>query len=588
MLFEHNPMPMWVYDRETLRFLAVNAAAVAHYGYSRVDFLAMTLKDIRPPEDVPALLKILRKASEGVDRAGVWRHLTKDGRLLRVEITAHALRFADRPAALVLANDVTTRAQAEEELQRTHAELERRVRERAASLWESEARFQAFMDHAPTHVFMKDAKGRFVYANKSFLDYFGRTLTGLLGHDDFSLVERKVAQEFRRFDRQVLRGERCLQRLDTVPRPDGQHDYFMAFKFPWRDARGRRFLGAMAVDITEHMRAEAALRESEERYRRLVEVSPDAILISRDGRYIFANQAAVQIFGAREAADLLGRTAGELFHPDFHPIIADRMRRLRKTMQPAPLIEEKIVRLDGAVRDVEVAATPLSRDGELTTLVVLHDITERRQLEREIVSTIEREQERIGQDLHDGLVQVLAGVKVRAGLLRQKLVARSMPEADDVTTIEALLAGAVDEARTLAHGLHPVRLGALELTAALEELAADSARLFGVTCRWHCSRPIPVGDHAVAHHLFRIAQEAIQNAVKHGHARRIWLALANGDGRLALAIEDNGAGFDPAKPQPTGMGLHNMQTRARLIGGTLDIRRRPRGGMAVTCNLPHR
>lgn len=476
---------------------------------------------------------------------------------------------------------------AEEELQRAHKELERRVRDRAAALWESEARFQAFMDHAPTHVFMKDAKGRFVYANKSFLEFVGRSLAGLLGLDDYALFDRELAATFRRFDREVLRGERGRQCLDTHPRPDGQCDYFVAFKFPWRDASGRKFLGAMTVDITERVRAEVALRESEERYRRLVEVSPDAIIISRENRCIFANRAAIELFGARAQADLLGKSAADLFHPDFHAIIARRMQRLRETMQPAPLLEERIVRLDGAVRDVEVAATPLSDKDGITTLVVLHDITERRQLEREIVFTIEREQERIGQDLHDGLGQVLAGVKVRATLLRQKLAALGLPEAEDVVAMEALLAGAVKDARTLAHGLHPVRLGELELTTALEELAADSARLFGIACRWHCSRLIPVADHSVAHHLFRIAQEAIQNAVKHGQARRVWLALADGDGRLTLAIEDNGAGFDPAHPPPTGMGLHNMHTRARLVGGSLEIRRRPRRGMAVTCSLPH-
>jgi len=588
ILFEHNPMPMWVYDRKTLRFLAANAAAVMHYGYSREEFLAMTLKDIRPPEDVPALLRIVAKATEGVDRAGVWRHLTKDGREIRVEITAHALRFGGRAATLVLANDVTARAKAEEELQRTHEELERRMRDRAASLWESDARFQAFMDHAPTHVFMKDAKGRYVYANKSFQEYVGRSLAGLLGQDDYALFGRNVAKIFRRFDSEVLRGEEARQCLDTIPRADGQNDYFMAFKFPWKDAAGRRFLGAMTVDITERVRAETALRESEEKYRRLVEVSPDAVIISREGQCIFANQAAVDLFGAKEQSDLLGKTQLDLFHPDFHAIIAGRIQRLRETMQAAPLIEEKIVRFDGTIRDVEVAATPLSNQGgEATMLVVLHDITERRQLEREIVFTIEREQERIGQDLHDGLTQVLAGVKVRATLLRQKLKALAMPEADEVEAMEMLLAGAVHEARTLAHGLHPVRLGELELSVALEELATDSARMFGITCRWHCTRLIPVSDHSVAHHLFRIAQEAIQNAVKHGKARRVWLAMANGDGRLRLAIGDDGAGFDPEKVESTGMGLHNMQTRARLIGGTLDIRRRPRSGMEAVCTLPH-
>jgi PAS domain S-box-containing protein len=113
LLFERNPQPMWVYDLDTLAFLAVNQAAIRHYGYSRDEFLSMTLKDIRPPEDIPALLDNVSKVGDGIDNAGVWRHRKKDGTIIDVEITSHALEFAGRRAKLVLANDVTERRRAE-------------------------------------------------------------------------------------------------------------------------------------------------------------------------------------------------------------------------------------------------------------------------------------------------------------------------------------------------------------------------------------------------------------------------------------------------------------------------------------------
>ena len=119
LLFESNPQPMWVYDVETLRFLAVNEAAIRHYGYSRAEFLAMTVKDIRPPEDVPALMDNVANVQGGFDEAGTWRHLKKDGSRIDVEVTSHELVFAGRRAELVLANDVTERKRVERELRRS-------------------------------------------------------------------------------------------------------------------------------------------------------------------------------------------------------------------------------------------------------------------------------------------------------------------------------------------------------------------------------------------------------------------------------------------------------------------------------------
>lgn len=121
LLFETNPHAMWVYDLETLAFLAVNPAAIRQYGYSAEEFAIMTLRDIRPPEDMPALLRNLAEVKEGRDEAGLWRHLRKDGSLIWVEITSHTLEYDGRPAELVLAMDVTERQRAEEEREAQHA-----------------------------------------------------------------------------------------------------------------------------------------------------------------------------------------------------------------------------------------------------------------------------------------------------------------------------------------------------------------------------------------------------------------------------------------------------------------------------------
>jgi PAS domain S-box-containing protein len=155
---------MWVYDLKTLAFLAVNDAAIVHYGYSREEFLGMTLKDIRPMEDIPALLAVVAKLSAGTNRSGQWRHRKKDGSLIEVEITSHGLYFAGRPAELVLVSDITERKRAEEALRFT----------------------QFAVDHAGDAVFWIDAEARFVYVNEAAcrsLGYSRQELLSLTVHD---------------------------------------------------------------------------------------------------------------------------------------------------------------------------------------------------------------------------------------------------------------------------------------------------------------------------------------------------------------------------------------------------------------------
>lgn len=144
LLFAGNPHPMWVFDLETLAFLEVNVAAVRHYGWSRVEFLAMTIRDIRPPEDVPQMLDAVAKTKIGYSSAGIWRHRKKDGTIIHVEISTHALEFGGRQAKLVLCNDVTEQVRAREQILQLNAELEERVRSRTAELEAANSELEAF------------------------------------------------------------------------------------------------------------------------------------------------------------------------------------------------------------------------------------------------------------------------------------------------------------------------------------------------------------------------------------------------------------------------------------------------------------
>ncbi|HXG68706.1 MAG TPA: CHASE3 domain-containing protein [Blastocatellia bacterium] len=181
-LFEDNPLPMWIYDRETLRFLAVNKAALKHYGYSREEFLAMTIKEIRPPEDVPLLLHDAARVAAGLAQAGVWRHRKKDGTVIYVEISSHSLSFNSRPARLVLANDVTERLKAEEALR------------------ESEEKYRALIETTDTGFVITDAEYKVIEANAEYVR--------LSGHGSMAeVVGRSMMEWTADQDRERLREE---------------------------------------------------------------------------------------------------------------------------------------------------------------------------------------------------------------------------------------------------------------------------------------------------------------------------------------------------------------------------------------------
>ena len=208
---------------------------------------------------------------------------------------------------------------------------------------------------------------------------------------------------------------------------------------------------------------------------------------------------------------------------------------------------------------------------------------DRERLEEEILKSIEHEQERIGRDLHDGLCQLLVGAKFR-GVYLQKISPPGSPAAREAGLLEETLDQAIEQARNLARGLNPLSVTPASLAASLQKLADDVDGAHRVRCACHVSAGLNFTDHHVTHHLFRIAQEAVQNALKHAKADNISITLAQSDGRVVLTVQDDGVGL-PRGRQKNGMGLNNMRTRAKLIGGRLEIRRRPRGGTVVVCEL---
>ncbi len=208
---------------------------------------------------------------------------------------------------------------------------------------------------------------------------------------------------------------------------------------------------------------------------------------------------------------------------------------------------------------------------------------DRKRLEQEILKISEVEQRRIGQDLHDGLSQHLAGTELMSQVLESNLSKKNKAAAAQAGRIAEHVREAIAQTRLLARGLFPVELEAHGLMSALEELTVNVRKLFRVDCEFHCTQTVPVKNHATATHLYRIAQEATHNAIKHGRAGQIIVSLSQEGDRACLAIEDDGKGISGVSRPGNGMGLRIMKYRAGMIGATLNIRPAEARGTVVEC-----
>ena len=218
-------------------------------------------------------------------------------------------------------------------------------------------------------------------------------------------------------------------------------------------------------------------------------------------------------------------------------------------------------------------------------VVVYTDLTARKLMERQVAEISDREHLRIGQDLHDTLCQHLVSVAFASELLRDKLERAKVPEAAKAEAITEMINESISQARHLARGLYPVRLELEGLASAFEELAETTQLHNKVSCKFSCEEQILIHDTVSANNLYRIAQESINNALKHGHCKNISIGLGAVDEEVVLTVKDDGVGFPGDMEQSSGMGLHIMNYRAKMIGAALDIRPALGGGTMVVCSF---
>ena len=352
LLFAGNPHPMWVYEKQSLRFLEVNEAAIRQYGYSRDEFLSMRISDIRPPEDIARLNAVVAGERNGLDR-GSWRHVRKNGDVIDVEIHAHAVSFAGRAAALVVAQDITARLRAEEALR------------------EEQARTAVVLNNVPVTIYSVDRDGVFAFAG-------GRGLAAM-GVEPGEVVGFSVAQVYDGYPESLANVQRALAGETVHTREVIRGRTLQVSHVPLFDDAGRpNGLTGIALDVTDRLAAESALREAQEQLRTIVGNVPMLLFkLNQQGEFTMVargNSITLPPTADHGQHAVVGRSAFDAYAS--HP---DALDLLSRTL--AGEAAEGLVNLDGVIWDIR--AVPVRRaDGTLdgATGVAL-DVTARRAAE---------------------------------------------------------------------------------------------------------------------------------------------------------------------------------------------------------------
>jgi PAS domain S-box-containing protein len=328
-----------------------------------------------------------------------------------------------------------------------------------------------------------------------------------------------------------------------------------------------------------------SLRDREDRLQAILDAAVDAIItIDRRGIIQAVNPAAERMFGYT-VTELIGQNVNLLMPSPYREEHDDYLARYLRTREKHIIgirREVEARRKDGSVFPVELAVSEVEHLGLFTG--IHHDLTQRRQLERDVVEAASREQRRIGQDLHDTVAQELAALNLLAGVLTETLRTDPAQAAQLVERMGQGLQRSQRELRTVLRGLLPVTVDSEGLMTALADLALLSNQQGKVSCTFNCPTPIPVADNVTATQLYLIAQEAVHNALQHGRPRNVRISLRSNH-LLVLRVQDDGTGM-PARPTtPQGLGLRIMRNRAAILGARLTIEPAEPTGTVVTCAL---
>ena len=487
----------------------------------------------------------------------------------------------------------TTQTRTALKLKKLNARLKRHVAEQGNALSRSVAdarecrkQLAAIADTAIDAVISLDEEQRIILFNAAAETMFGLSAAEALHQPLDRLIPAHLreahAAHIRRFAESGAPRHRIgeRQRLTAV-RADGT-------QFPIEAAisqsvvGGRKIFTVVIRDLSPRLHSLEKVLEHEQALMDFFTAAPLGLMwVTTDGRIERVNQSQLVILG-RTSEEVVGAAIAE-FHLDRH-LIAEILRQVANH-ETVRNMRTRVLRKDGSIRHVLIDANSLWRRGRpVHSRWFVRDVSDCVGLEVELLAIAERERERIGQELHDDLCQQLTALEYVSETIAGQLEPKLPRAAEAVHAMSRSLRNAIEHAREIARGLFPRTVmsnGGLVL--ALEELAQRTRRVFQRDCSLRCAAAGSFASESIGIHLFRIAQEAVTNAIRHGNASRIDIELTSLGNDLRLHVRDNGSGL-PAQPQTeNGMGLRIMQYRAGVINGTLSVQRGPNGGTVVDC-----
>lgn len=526
-------------------------------------------EEIIYPKDRPLLKGRSAILLAGRGDVREYRIITSDGHLKRVRDFAQPIGARPTGDVQVFAavQDITARKRVEGEMRRIASIIEN----------SQDAIIDITLD------------GVIVNWNRSAERMYGYTTEEVKGRTISMLVPPNQPDEITRILARVRR-DGAMGRIETQRiRKDGTTISVALTAGPVYDAADQ-LIGASIIsrDISELKRAESALQENATKTAAILDTMVDGVVtIDEHGIIDSFNAAAERLFGY-VLSEVVGRNVKMLMPEPYHGEHDGYLQNYMRTGRAKIIgIGREVVgkRKNGSTFPMDLAVSEVFLGARRLFTGIVRDLTDRKRLERQILEISDREQQRIGQDLHDGLGQQLAGIGFLSKSLEQRLTKKRTPESKDAREIAGLVSDAIGQARGMAHGLNPVDMSATGLMSALRELCATIQHTFRINCVLTCETPVLLGDGAVATHLYRIAQEAVNNAIKHGQAKNISVVLDHAGDTITASVRDDGIGFPDELPERKGMGLQTMRYRAALIGATLSILKIPTGGTRVDCTL---